>query len=138
MSSISLSSNNICAIYILKDPITLEIRYVGKSKTPFKRFKEHLYRARKGNKTYVYTWIRKILKLGNTPILEILEYTDNWIEREIYWISYYKRTNKLTNLSEGGEGSLGYKHTKGWKELSSKRMKGNKIMIGKKHSEKTK
>lgn len=126
------------AIYILKDPRTLEIRYVGKSVNPEKRFTKHLYYAKSSSrKTYVYAWIKQLLNEGFTPIQEIIEWTDNWVEREQYWINYYKNNHPLTNLAEGGKGSVGYKHTEEWKKLLSERMKGNTIMVGLKHSKET-
>lgn len=60
---------------------------------------------------------------------EILEYCDeyNWADREKFWI---KNLNTLTNgynLTQGGEGVLGLKHTKSTKEKMSKSKKGSKL-----------
>jgi hypothetical protein len=50
-------------IYKLIDPITNEIRYVGKTKNVLsKRYNEHIYRAKQGHDSHVYCWIRKLLK----------------------------------------------------------------------------
>jgi hypothetical protein len=89
-------------IYKLVDPRTNKIRYVGKTKnTLHKRYTEHLYRAKQGHNSKVYSWIRKLLKLNLKPLIELIEYceSNNWEEREKYWISYYPN---LTNISEGG------------------------------------
>ena len=126
------------AIYLLKDPTTYEIRYVGKSVNPTARYSKHLFESKKkGKKNYLYCWIRSLIIKDLKPLMEIIEYCDNWQEREKFWINYYSN-EKLTNLSEGGVGSTGYKHTEEWKRAASERMKNNKIMTGRKLSEETK
>lgn len=93
-------------IYVLKDPRTNEIRYVGKTvkKDLNKRLIEHCAQQ---NKTHKYFWIAQLKNENLKPIIEAVEKcTDNdWQEREIYWIQYYKDLNcKLTNSHEGGMG----------------------------------
>ena len=47
-------------------------------------------------------------------MIELIELCDeeNWLEREIYWIAFYKTKVNLLNIAFGGEsGNLGYKHT---------------------------
>ena len=93
-------------IYILKNPATLEIKYVGKALDVKKRLQRHLAFARdKKNKRYLSNWLRKI---SLNPILEVIETCElsEWKERETYWILYYKNLGcKLCNLSNGGEGA---------------------------------
>jgi len=55
-------------------------------------------------------------------IFEIIEYTDNPDEREIYWISYYNSVENGLNCSLGGKGG-GYKSTQ-TKQKISQSMKG--------------
>lgn len=89
-------------IYKLVDPITNEIRYIGKTKNALlKRYNEHISRAKQGHYSHVYCWIRKLLKDNLKPLIELVEVCsdNNWEEREIYWISYYPN---LTNISKGG------------------------------------
>ena len=59
-------------IYILKDPINNEIRYVGKSDNPKERLIEHI-RKSKYTKTYKNNWIQNLLRDEKKPILEIIE-----------------------------------------------------------------
>lgn len=89
-------------IYALKDPITEEIRYIGKSDNPEIRLKNHIYKC-KQSKKHSAQWIQSLINKELKPILEILEECnkDIWEEREIYWISKY---NNLTNHTTGGEG----------------------------------
>ena len=86
-------------IYGLIDPFTNEVRYVGKSINPKRRYKEHL---NKMTNTHKSAWIKSLLKIGKEPKIEIIEECsgDNWSDREKYWISFY---GNLTNLTEGGE-----------------------------------
>ena len=89
-------------IYKLLDPITNEIRYIGKTKNVLsKRYNEHISRAKKGHHFHVYCWISKLLKDNLKPKIELVEECteNNWEEREQYWISFYPN---LTNISKGG------------------------------------
>jgi group I intron endonuclease len=93
-------------IYTLKDPITNEIKYVGKSDNPESRLVEHI-RKSKYSKTYKNNWIISLLKKDLKPILEILDIVDidNWSFWEKYWISQFRTWGfKLTNISDGGDG----------------------------------
>ena len=139
-------------IYVLKHPDTLEIRYVGKTvRSLSRRLGNHIANA-KGNKhnKHLSNWIMSILKERKRPIIELIEECDNsvWEEREKYWISQY---NNLINLTEGGDGCIGFihnsetinklrlinlgrKHTEEFKKAMSKRLKG--ISHSKEHSAK--
>jgi len=123
-------------IYALSDPITGEIRYIGKTKNElYKRLSGH-YKDK--HKTYKTNWILSLNKLGLKPCISIIEICteENWQEREKYWISFYKNQgNKLTNLLEGGEGlPKGYKHSKETIEKiknSSKKPNSGQFLKGK-------
>lgn len=97
------------SIYKLIDPITLKVRYIGKTEqTLEKRLYHHIARA-KANETssHCANWIRSLLAKNTRPIIELLEEVtlQNWKEKEIYWISYYKNIEKdLTNFMAGGDG----------------------------------
>lgn len=99
-------------IYTLSDPVTNEIRYVGKTeKSLLKRFNEHLS---KKDRTYKSCWIQSLLSTGNKPIIELLDEVryEDWIFWEQYWIFQLKSWGvNLTNLTKGGDGISGYKHT---------------------------
>ena len=62
-------------IYSLSDPITDEVRYIGKTIRPKQRYKEHI-RNSKDKKTYSNCWINSLIKDGLKPILSILEECD--------------------------------------------------------------
>ena len=117
-------------IYVLKHPDTLEVRYVGKTvRSLSRRLGNHIANA-KGNKhnKHLSNWIIKILNDNKRPIIELLEECEYsvWQEREKFWISQFPN---LINLTEGGDGCLGFIHDNLTKE------KLRMAMIGRKHTE---
>lgn len=125
-------------IYGLADPLSGNIRYVGKSYDPNSRYRMHL--KIKEPKTHKEFWIVSLKKLGLLPELVILETTTELqaAEREIFWIAEYRSLGfKLTNSTDGGEGVRGRKHSEEAKVLLSKRMLGNKFSLGFHHSQET-
>lgn len=90
-------------IYILKDPTTCEIRYVGKSNNPKRRLIHHLNKNNDVG-THKRNWIDS---LDSKPILEIIKEVsrDEWQEQEKFYINYYLSIGcNLVNWSDGGEG----------------------------------
>ena len=104
-------------IYVMKDPDTLEIRYVGKTvkENIVTRLGEHIQEAKRGRKNHRLNWIRSILDKGKIPIIEKIDECI-WKESqglETYYITYYKNLGyDLVNETEGGEGNLGYTPSK--------------------------
>lgn len=100
---------NTVYIYILKDQNN-NIRYVGKTTNIKRRLYSHIAEAKLNkSKRYVLNWIRQLLSNNQKPILEVIEECNenNWQEREIYWINYYKELiPNLCNLCDGGTGGL--------------------------------
>jgi hypothetical protein len=97
-------SKEIIFIYGLADPKTLVLRYVGKSRNPYKRVKEHLYEAKTSKqRTYKNNWIRSLPCAPACVILEAVP-EDCWQECERKWISLLRSRMSLVNGSDGGEG----------------------------------
>lgn len=98
-------------IYGLIDPLTEELRYIGKTNNLTKRYQSHI---RATGKSYRDKWVRSLrTKLAKPEmiVIEAIESND-WIEAERFWISYYRAIGALlTNLTDGGEGCDGYRHT---------------------------
>jgi hypothetical protein len=97
--------NKVVYIYSLKDPRDYQIKYIGKTIDIERRRKEHnqIHRNKKSKKN---SWIIHLIENGMQPIMEILEECEepNWIEREMYWIQYYKELGfDLKNMTLGGE-----------------------------------
>ena len=94
-------------IYTLQVPRDGSVRYVGQTSIGLhKRWREHIKAARnrRGIRNHRCNWIRSLLALGLEPHIALVERCgDNWPEREMYWIRYYKQRTNLTNHSIGGE-----------------------------------
>lgn len=91
-------------IYILSDPRDNQIRYVGKTDNPQRRFSMHLIEK---DPCYKRNWIKQLLSNNLQPIMTVIEEipeNQDWEEREKYWISYYRSTgHNLTNMTDGGD-----------------------------------
>jgi predicted GIY-YIG superfamily endonuclease len=83
-------------VYRIKDKKTGIIGYVGVTSNPDNRMQQHLHDKRRNKKKYM--WLKSI-----DPEMEIIEQLDNRsdaLERERYWIRYYKSLNVyLTNIA---------------------------------------
>lgn len=122
-------------IYALCD-LDETIRYIGYSKYPEKRYKAHLKSGFSKKKTHKNDWIRSLEKIGEKPVLKILEKVEIEIvrEREIYWISYYKGLGyDLVNATSGGDGVPNPDALT--RSKMAEKAKGNQNMLGKHHSE---
>lgn len=134
-------------IYILLDPRNNAVRYVGWSFAPRKRLAAHIRRAK-----YVVShkahWIMQLTSAGLRPNMEIVEtgYGD-WNEAERRWIAHYRSAGcNLTNLTDGGEGTVGYNPTPeerhrrslsqtGRKQTAESTAKTRAALLGRKQSE---
>ena len=94
-------------IYILIDPETQQVRYVGKANNISQRDKAHLNRARK-HQIHKLNWINSLKAKRLKPIIEVIDVVpiENWIFWETYWISQFKTWGfDLINYTNGGEGT---------------------------------
>ncbi len=91
-------------VYALQDPISYEIRYIGKSCSGLRRPKRHFSECELKNDTNLYkvNWIRKLKKINKKPNILIIQELNNQEElcdAEFYWLSYFKQNGSpLTNL----------------------------------------
>lgn len=89
-------------IYVLKDPRTSEIRYVGCTRNIQQRFKAHLNKARDLS-TEKRKWLTELRELGLKPILEELETIDEQlsIAKEKEYIKKFRLLNyNLVNTGD--------------------------------------
>ena len=95
------------------------VRYIGKTLNFKRRQREHIKCYSKSN-TYKNNWIKSLIKNGDYPVISILdevEYEDSAFF-ETYWISQFKSWGfNLTNLTDGGDGTFGYKMTENQKQI---------------------
>ena len=97
-------------IYSLEYPEG-NVRYIGKSNNPKKRFNSHLKDAIKFTHSHKLAWINSLLKEDKKPILKIIDEVsmDNWQFWEKYWIAQFKVWGfDLTNSTEGGDGLVNF------------------------------
>lgn len=92
-------------IYTLSDPSTMEIRYVGQTNDPKRRFNDHISssinESSDSYETYKARWIRKVISNNLLPIMNIIDTCDsieesNRLERD-YVDRFTTEGVKLTN-----------------------------------------
>ena len=119
-------------IYILIDPRDNQVRYIGKTKSKTRRYYQHISEASKGNRTHKNNWLLSLKKDGLKPEMVIIDECndDSWIFLEEWYIEIFKTWGcNLTNLTKGGEGPAGYRHTEEHKQNMSKLHKGKTISL---------
>ena len=125
-----MMSNSFASIYVLKHPETGKVRYVGKTaRTLEKRLGEHL-RSSKSYSHRCANWIKSLQKQGLTPSIELLEKVNlsELEEKEIAWIKKFREEGlDLTNLTDGGEGTIGLKRSAESRKKMSMAHKGKKL-----------
>lgn len=98
-------------IYGLVDPMTHQLRYIGKSERGLKRPPEHWRPHFLKAKTHKVFWLRQVLAQGLEPqvvTIQELSSKDGLGDAEIFWIAYFKTMGcPLTNHCRGGEGFSG-------------------------------
>lgn len=63
----------IISVYILTDPLSGKVRYVGSSKHPERRYKQHLKDAEK-IRTDKQKWIMELIEQGDAPKIKVIDY----------------------------------------------------------------
>ena len=137
-------------IYGLADPNSRELRYIGKtSKSLKQRLNGHI---RDNSKCHRVNWIKGLMKIGLMPEIFVIEETteDYWEREERWFINYFRAIGcNLTNGTDGGEGSYGFKHNQEAKDKlrqvrlgkipsEETRRKMSASQLGRKHSDETK
>jgi len=99
-------SNRPTSIYVCCDPLTHEVRYVGKTVRKVEhRIHKHVTNS---SNHHASKWFNKI----GAPyyfVVEVVPAGEDWIEAEQFWIAYLKSLGaRLTNSTIGGEGQCGW------------------------------
>jgi hypothetical protein len=115
-------------IYGLVDPFSGQLRYIGRSSSGLKRPQNHAHPSRLNkDNSHSGAWIRKLKAVNSIySVVVIQHFTDGAIldKAEIFWIKYFRSMGcPLTNLTEGGCGVSGWKHSS---ESRSKISQSNK------------
>lgn len=90
-------------LYVLTDPVTGAVRYLGKSYNPFKRMKGHMRDSAPSHKK---NWIDSLKAQGLIPHMDLLDEVP--VSQWEFWEREYIRVFRaigipLTNQCEGGE-----------------------------------
>lgn len=103
----------IIKFYTLNDPITNEIRYVGRTKKELSiRLNEHVSSSNSNHNTYKKNWIKLLKTNGLRPLINLIfEKECSWedshsIEKDIIK-SYFELGYSLVNLNDKGCGHFG-------------------------------
>lgn len=99
---------NFNVIYCLCDPITNDIRYVGKATCLYIRIRKHHNQSKLIKPNHKNNWIKSLLNKGLRAKVIVIEecYNEEDLnDAEIKWIKHYKNLGyNLTNGTEGGDG----------------------------------
>jgi group I intron endonuclease len=115
------------SIYVLVDPRTGDIRYVGFTlKTLEARLGIHL---RAGGSNHRVNWIKSLRRCGHAPVIRLVQMVtvDACEAAEVYWIGYFKSIGcDLVNMTNGGKSKIGYKTTEETRRKMSESATGKK------------
>jgi hypothetical protein len=90
-------------VYLIRDPDTKEVVYVGRSFQVEERVKNHIWNARSktGRKGPLQVWILNLLSIGKKPEFIIAQSNIPWelgaIWENAWMLTYYFRGAKLLN-----------------------------------------
>ena len=117
-------------VYKITNKVTNKI-YIGiTNQGSGARYRHHWYESRIGEPSPIH---RSMAKYGEDNFtLEIIDFADTYdelIEKEKYWIKQYNSTDKSIgyNLTEGGDGTFGRKHSEETKEKIRQKALGRKV-----------
>lgn len=110
-------------IYVLVDPVSLKIRYIGRTRSSLTtRLGQHVSKARHNyDNTHKSNWIRSLLKINSRPYIRKIAEIDGWEESHILersLINKYK--DRLVNHDDRGEGGKQRTYTQKQKDIISK------------------
>ena len=96
-------------IYVLVDPRTLKVRYIGRTRcTLKKRLGEHVCVDRNKRMTRVKSWIKSLKSINSKPYIRLLTTCEGWeeshlLEQEL--IERHKEKHDLLNHKDRGAGN---------------------------------
>jgi len=91
-------------VYVLLDEVG-EVRYVGRSRDPYKRLRAHVADARAGGKSAKEAWLAELLGNGHAPRLAIIDDAEPGeavASCEAAWIVHFAAGGRLTNGTSAG------------------------------------
>ena len=118
-----------CVVYGLRSSRDGKIRYVGQSTvSPERRLRKHLKNAGDGIKTHLYNWMRGERLAGHEVQMFVIESEAVWGDTERRLIAWYRKHGaQLTNATDGGDGTLGYRWSAEDRKRIAEFMRGRKV-----------
>jgi hypothetical protein len=123
-------------VYVLLDPRSWEIRYVGQTRHPARRVRAHMRDSASTHKTH---WLGQLRKSGQAPVMRVIQTFDGSVGQgavntaESFWIQHLlERGEPLTNLATGGlvpPPRKGVRHTADTKAKIARSMTGRKMCV---------
>jgi len=94
-------------IYGLCDPVSGELRYIGKTCQPInRRISAHVQEAARGMINHRCNWLRSLnCRPVSVLMLDVLSCESDFWEREL--IAMFRAGGRLTNNTDGGDGAPG-------------------------------
>jgi len=125
-------TNNTVCIYVLEDPITNEVRYVGHTVDADQRWKGHLSQRDHGPKSHKNIWLKELGSRGLVPRMAIIDPAvphEVCGEVEQQWIDYFK--SRGCDLLNGCNASKGVRPSyDGWGYIYFKNTPEIEALIG--------
>ena len=114
------------SIYVLIDPITLKVRYIGRTKLSLsERLSQHVGKAKHdvNKNTHKNNWIRSLIRFNCKPIIRLLTTVYGWkesheVEREL--IKKHCEKHNLVNNDDKGAGGVNKEMSQEYKDQISK------------------
>src|SRR5258708_7303883 len=93
--SMPWSGGRLVSFYLLKDPRTQQVRYIGQTTwTLAKRLREHCYEARFDERQPKCQWIAELHQVGLKPLIEEIETAQldyrEMLARESRWMASFQ------------------------------------------------
>lgn len=89
------------AIYVLVDPRTKTVAYVGKTVNVDRRFWNHLTYPHNAS---LMRWQRGLKREKLSPLMVVMDSAnEDWEDAERAWIAYYRERGSLMNIEDGGK-----------------------------------
>ena len=118
-------------VYGLWEPDGNIIRYVGFSRDPKRRLRDHLTVSSDKSNTRRRNWLRSLVARGERPVMRVLEAstTERVADAERAWIEYLRDVEgcDLVNLTDGGDGNYGWVMPDEVKAKIGEKAKGRKV-----------
>lgn len=98
-------ADGVVYIYALHDPVSGELRYIGKTVDPRARLGQHIRGVDRGRATHVKLWVKGLLARGLQPLMRVVEACCpvTWQDRERACIAEHRGAGaRLTNTAAGG------------------------------------